>query len=131
MTLLNESMAKIEWSIEPSLSNSSIVFRSWSFISSDGTAALLARIGSDNKVVINTKLYEVDIEKPATLVLKNVNGSYNGTYQFTLTTTAGVSASEVVVFVAGKFHYHLSLSLSVYMIPLSRYEMRGGIILMY
>lgn len=64
----------------------------------------LARIIHDGPSQIRTKLYEVAIEKPATLVLKNVNGSYDGTYQFTLV-TFHIDISEVVVFIAGTtFH---------------------------
>ena len=99
----NQSMAKIEWSIEPTLSTSSIVYRSWTFTSSNGEKAeSLAQITANDQVMINTKLYDVDIEKPATLVLKNVNGSYNGTYTFTLL-SPNPSTSDVVVFIAGKF----------------------------
>ena len=103
----NESIAKIEWSLEPSLSLASIVFRSWYFIRSGEAPKLLATINMDKQVMINTKLYEVDVEKPATLVLKNVNESYNGTYQFALSTTTGLHTSEVVVLVAGKFHFYI------------------------
>ena len=99
----NGSIAKIEWSMEPSLSTSSIVFRSWTFTNSTGgTAESLAQIKADDEDIISTKLYEVDIEKPATLVLKNVNESYNGTYRFTLLSPSS-STSDVVVFIAGKF----------------------------
>ena len=60
--------------MEPSLSISSIVFRSWTFTNSTfGTAESLAQIKADDEAIISTKLYEVDIEKPATLVLKNIN----------------------------------------------------------
>ena len=99
-------MAKIEWSIESSVSTSSILFRSWTFTSSGVTPESLAQIRADDKAIISTKLYEVDIEKPATLVLKNVNGSYNGTYRFTLL-SPDPSTSDVFVFIAGKFHYYL------------------------
>ena len=102
LILSNDSMAKIEWSLEPSLSTSSIVFRSWTFSSSGGTSESLAQINANDPAIINTKLYEVDIEKPATLVLKNVNGSYNGTYTFTLLSPKS-STSDVFVFITGKF----------------------------
>ena len=104
MILSNESIAKIDWSLERSVSNTSISFRSWSFRSSGGgDAELLAEIYRDYPSQILTKLYQVAIEKPATLVLKNVNGSYNGTYGFTLITSYTIF-SEVVVFIAGAFH---------------------------
>ena len=104
MIFSNESIAKIDWSLERSLSTTSISFRSWSFRSNGGgNAELLARIFGDGPSEIVTKLYEVAIEKPATMVLKNVNGSYNGTYQFTLV-ASHTNISEVVVFIAGTFH---------------------------
>ena len=104
MILSNESIAKIEWSLDSSLPTRSL--RSWSFKSSGGNDVQLARIVDDGPSQIFTKLYDVSIEKPATLVLKNVNGSYNGTYKFTLTLT-DTSTSEVAVFIAGKFHLKL------------------------
>ena len=77
--------------------------RSWTFTNSTGgTAESLAQIKADDEAIISTKLYEVDIEKPATLVLKNINESYNGTYRFTLLSPSS-STSDVVVFIAGKF----------------------------
>ena len=109
MTFSNESIAKIEWSLDGNLSTTSISIRSWSFRSSSvGKEELLARIIDDDQPAIVTKLYEIDIEKPATLVLKNVNESYDGTYEFTLI-SSGTRTSEVVVFIAGKFHYYLKL----------------------
>ena len=81
-----------------------VIFRS----SSDGKDTFLARINDDDPPEILTKLYEIDIEKPATLVLKNVNESYDGTYEFTLASPR-TSTSEVVVVIAGKFHYYLKL----------------------
>ena len=103
MVFLSGSAAKIEWSLGPS--TGSIRYRPWSFTSSSGNKSeLLAQIvGENGDVVINTKSYEVDVIKPATLVLKNVDSeSYDGTYVFTAI-TAGTSISQVTVFIAGKF----------------------------
>ena len=101
MVLFNESAAKIEWSLGPS--TGSIQYRSWSFTSSDSNKTeFLAEINRVGTVTISTKLYEVDVIKPATLVLKNVNESYDGKYTFTLI-AGGTSTSGVTVFIAGKF----------------------------
>ena len=106
MTFLDGSTAKIKWSLDPSLSTASM-YRSWTFISShDGKGETLADITRVGEIVIITKLYEVDIEKPATLVLKNVNGSYNGTYVFHLLSPS-LSSSEVHVFIAGRFSLNI------------------------
>ena len=81
------------------------IFCAWSFTSSGGNKTeLLAQISGENGDVIDTKLYEVDVIKPATLVLKNVNESYDGTYVFTAI-TAKTGISQVTVFIAGKFQY--------------------------
>ena len=104
MVLANKSIAKIDWSLGPSISIESILFRSWSFTKSGSdNDELLASISNDGPAMISTNLYEVDIEKPTTLVLKNVNASYNGTYELTLL-APGSSVSEVVVFIAGKLY---------------------------
>ena len=97
MVLLSGSTAKIEWSLGRSTGN--VFFRAWSFISNSGKKSeVLAQISGENgDVVIDTKLYEVDVIRPATLVLKNVNESYDGTYVFTAI-TAGTSISQVTVF---------------------------------
>ena len=60
--------------------------REWYFTSSDGgQTELLATIYFDDEPVIhNSSLPEVAVEKPATLILKNVDLRYNGTYQFRL-----------------------------------------------
>jgi hypothetical protein len=43
----------------------------------------------------------ISITKPATLVLNNVNQSYDGTYRFTLVATESVSEFDVRVLIAG------------------------------
>ena len=104
LVLANKSIAKIDWSLGPSISIESIIFRSWTFTQSGGdNETFLASINNVGQAMISTNLYEVDIEKPATLVLKNVNASYNGTYEFTLL-APGNSVSKVVVFIAGKLY---------------------------
>ena len=65
----------------------------------------------------NSSLPGVATEKPATLVLKNVNCSYNGKYRFaaTMISTGNIVSSEssVELFVAGKFFYELRKTLDL------------------
>ena len=83
--------------------------REWYFTSSDGgQTERLARIYDDDKPrIYNSSLPEVAVEKPATLVLKNVDLRYNGTYQFTLDGWFyyGHSQAEIMVFIAGKCQF--------------------------
>ena len=88
------------WSFDDDIKSFSI--RTWILTPSDGRPRVgLARIIGDGDVQLFTTSYEVAVEKPATLVLKNANLTYNGTYQFSL--SPGASPSEVVVYIAGKF----------------------------
>ena len=100
MILLPGSTARIVWSFTDALKRYST--RTWTFTPSDGQPEVgLAKIIGDGDVEILTTSYQVAIEKPATLVLKNVNLTYNGTYRFSLSPHAG--PSDIVVFIAGKF----------------------------
>ena len=82
-------------------------FRTWIFKPSDGRSQVdVARIIDDGDAEILTSLYDVAVEKPATLVLKNVNLTYNGTYEFSL--VAGGSSS-VVIYIAGKLLFMCKL----------------------
>jgi hypothetical protein len=82
-----------------------VISRAWYFTSSDGSfnAKRLALIVLDQEPQIEKSgLSGVTIVKPATLILKNVNATYNGTYRFSLgSSTTGNSV--VVVFIASKF----------------------------
>ena len=100
MTFVPGSTKKIMWSFTDDVNN--IVLRSWSFTPSDSRpSVVLAIIASDGDVQILTTSYEFAVEKPATLVLKNVNLTYNGIYEFSL--SPGGSSSDVFVYIAGKF----------------------------
>ena len=83
-----------------------IVQRVWAFSKNGSSSDLknLVTIIVDGKPdITNTTLNNVNIRKPATLVLKNVNLDNNGTYRFTVT-PAGVSLSpfsEIVVIIKG------------------------------
>ena len=94
----------IKWSFNDDVSK--VVSRAWYFTSSDGSFVneRLARIIDDeNPQIFNSGLPGVSIVKPATLLLKNVNQTYDGTYQFQLSAPGGGSPFEVVVFIASKF----------------------------
>ena len=99
LIFMSGSTEKLEWSFTDDISG--IVARIWTFTPSDGRMKLnLARIFDDGEVQVVTTSYEVAVEKPATLVLKNINLTYDGTYQFSL--SPGASPSDVVVYIAVK-----------------------------
>ena len=92
----------ITWSFNDELTK--VGFRVWYFTSSDGSfnGEELGRIVSDGEFQpFPIGLSGVSIKKPATLLLKNVNQTYDGTYRFDLTAPVG-GRSEVVVYIASK-----------------------------
>ena len=89
------------WKFNDSLSNPTV--RSWSFKrpgSSDNE--IIARIIDNGNVQIIATNPVIAIEKPSTLVLKNVSRRHIGKYKFQLMALA-ITDSEVVVKIAGKF----------------------------
>ena len=103
MTVSHGSIVNITWSFSDDVSK--VISRAWYFTSSDGSFVnkRLARIFDDeNPRIFNIGLSGVSIVKPATLLLKNVNQTYDGTYQFDLSGPVG-GRSEVVVFIASTF----------------------------
>ena len=95
------STERITWSFDDVIDPTTR--RIWYVISRDARPLVsLALIDGDGPVRILTTLFDVEVEKPATLVLRNVNLTYNGTYKFDLLPSSGVSSSEVVVYIAGK-----------------------------
>ncbi|CAB4038035.1 neural cell adhesion molecule 1-like isoform X7, partial [Paramuricea clavata] len=113
LTFLKAPIVKIKWSLDPVLSTN--ISRSWSFKSrASGKDEILGKVSRAGDITIVTRLYEVDIEKPATLVLKNVDESYNGVYKFALYPgLPGPSISEVVVFIAKKPNVMINCSSSI------------------
>ena len=101
MIFLNGTTARIKWSL---INVTDIEYRKWSFTSSDGkiVSENLATISNDNTLVIQTRLLNVTVEPPSTLVLNNVNKTYDGTYEFALLAKPN-GLVNVVVFIAGKF----------------------------
>ena len=103
VTFIPGSTEKIVWSFTDDIKSFSL--RLWTFTPSDGRLQVgLARIIGDGNVHIFTISYEVAVEKPATLVLKNVNLTYDGTYEFSLSPSGG-SSSQVFVYIAGNFFF--------------------------
>ncbi len=106
ITLLPGSTGKINWSYDAD--TSLLQLRKWNFKSGDGSrSGQLAVIYKDDEPdQLNTSLLpRFEIEKPATLVLKNVDYTYNGTYTFSLQTKSSFQneRSAVVVYIASKF----------------------------
>ena len=105
MTVLPGENVTITWSFRDDVAR--LVSRAWYFTSSDGSFAnnkLLASIFRDGQPQIDSSgLSGVSIVKPATLRLKNVNQTYDGTYRFELSGPGGGGSSKVVVYIASKF----------------------------
>ena len=88
----------ITWKLDVGVPN--INFRSWTF----DPKGIFAQITTDGEVVNTTQNSPgpFTITKPSTLILKNVNIQYNGTYSFLVVSGVQSTASLVHVFVAGK-----------------------------
>ena len=94
----------ITWSFNDDVSQ--VIARVWYFTSSEGSFVderLAMIIDDENPRIFNSGLSGVSIVKPATLLLKNVNQTYNGTYRFDLSARGGSGSSQVVVIIASKF----------------------------
>ena len=96
------SNARIEWTF---FTKKPLEKRTWYFTSTDGTfdeAELAIIHGMDEPIISNSGLTGVSVEGNATLVLKNVNQSYDGTYLFILSAGPSTDRSPVIVTIAGK-----------------------------
>ena len=97
------SSRNITWTFDDAKTAS----RTWSFTSSGGSGSgLLGAIISDLDPQLSTDvvLPEVNIIKPGTLALSNVDQNYNGTYTFLLNVNGKADdSSDVIVFIASKF----------------------------
>ena len=102
LTFLPGSTAKLQWTYTCS-AYCRVLRRLWYFTSSDGGQRehLATIYGDDEPRIYNSSLPEVAVEKPATLILKNVDLRYNGTYQF-YNLGLFFSQAEILVFIAGK-----------------------------
>ena len=98
------STVNITWSFKND--SSQVIARGWYFTRSDSSInwKLLASIFRDGQPEIeNSGLSGISLVKPSTLLLENVNQTYDGTYRFVLSAHVGSGTSDVVVFVASKF----------------------------
>ena len=100
LILLPGSTGNLSWS-----KISSRTRRTWYFMRSGGkTTEKLAEINFDDKIRIRqSSLSGIEVVNPATLLLKNVNQSYNGMYRL-ITTGKFLEINHVLVFIASKFY---------------------------
>ena len=85
---------------------SKVKLRIWYFTSSDGRfqEEELAEADRDSApVILTSRLTGVGIEEQATLVLTNVNQSYDGVYYFALAAPSAGGLSQVRLIIAGTF----------------------------
>ena len=102
VTFTPGSTEKLVWSFTDDIKG--IFFRSWTFTPSDGQPEVsLATIIGDGNPLIHISSYQIEVEKPATLVLKNVSLVYDGTYQFSLADGTSASLAVIYIYIAGKF----------------------------
>ena len=103
MTVLPGENMTITWSFSDDVAR--LVARSWYFTSSDGSfdERLAVILLNGQPQIFNIGLSGVSIVKPATLLLENVNQTYDGTYRFDLSGPGGGETSRVVVIIASKF----------------------------
>ena len=102
MTVLPGSTVNITWTFKDKLSD--VSFPEWRFTSSNGSfkGKVLATIHRGTLQIEDSGLSGVSVVEPATLLLRNVNQTYDGTYRFVLFSRFCVGSSEVVVFIASK-----------------------------
>lgn len=104
LTFLPGTTRKIDWSIA---STSQIRLRTWSFKSTDGsrTGELTAIVGTIHEPKNLGLIPRFEIEEPATLILQNIDETYNGMYTFRLIRrNVREEKSEVTVIIAGKIY---------------------------
>ena len=103
LTFLPGSSGNITWDFDDEISK--VATRSWTFTSSDGLrSGTLGIIGFNSQPQIRKDVLSgVDIIKPATLELNNVDNSFDGIYKFSLTATES-DTSNVILYIASKFH---------------------------
>ena len=102
-TFLPGSTGNLTWIFDDEIST--LDTRCWYFIPSGGSSEQLARIfDDDNPEIRQSSLPRVEIVKPGTLLLKNVNQNYNGIYTFSLNGRYLVYPVSVKVLIASKYH---------------------------
>ena len=96
------STVNLQWDFDDDIKT--VLTRTWRFFGDSGSS-ILGVISLDREPIIRDQSLKFEIKERATLVLKNVNESYNGTYKFTLETDYMTYVSEAVVVIASKLHY--------------------------
>ena len=111
IVVLPGTSARIIWTF---VGDPSQAILSWFFTKrADGspTEVIAVKFGTNDPAISIRSLPWVAIEDPATLVLRNVNDSYNGEYRFHVSVAGGGGVSSVEFFVAGKFFYEVKLQI--------------------
>ena len=103
LIVLPGSNVKIKWSFDDDINT--VLTRTWDFIYSNGSTRLALIVYDGPPKKSDNRSLNFEIEKPATLVLTNVDDRYNGTYLFILNRVDPVTVppSEVTVLIASKF----------------------------
>ena len=115
---LSGRSGEIMWTFDDDVSN--VRFRSWVFTNTTGYTVTLAEIYRNDSATIESTLFDSDVVKPATLVLKNVDQRYNGMYAFSLTVVGRKAVTRgVTVFIAGTSFQYIALHLQLICIALS------------
>ena len=102
---LRGSTANLTWTFDDE--PSSLTSRNWFFIPDGGSKKgekLASIIDGKIKYKNGSGLLGVKIERPATLLLHNVNQSYNGKYEFTIQANDKFHSSFVTVVITGEFY---------------------------
>ena len=109
-TFLSGSTGNLTWIFDDEIST--LVLRAWYFTRVGGsTQELLATIHDDNVPKIRpSDLSGVEIVKPATLVLRHVNQSYDGKYRFRIIGSSNQDV-DIRVFIASKFFKRVNMGL--------------------
>ena len=102
------STGNLTWTFDDDVST--LVLRAWFFTRSGGSKSeRLATIADDdNRKVRQSSLSGVEIVKPATLLLKNVNQSYDGVYLFQLHGSGPAVSIGVRVYIASKSNFSIT-----------------------
>ena len=89
---------------------STLILRAWFFTRTGGSTSerLATIVGDDNRIIRPSSLSGVEIVKPATLLLKNVNQSYNGVYRFQLDGSGPSVSIGVRVYIASKSNFSIT-----------------------
>ena len=102
IVVLSGVNATLNWTFvgDPLLATRTWYFTRRSAVSNEEEIAYKRR--TDNVDILNSSLPRVEVEDPATLVLRNVDKRYNGKYRLIVAVINGGGESSVEFFIAGK-----------------------------